>query len=187
MKRFFLGLLAVATLGTAASGAVQVVTPDKTVFESDTASHYIDIGFSGSAGELVAGWDYFFTIEPQPGAVGSVTVSGDFAIASPVEPLFASNPLQSSGATNIVSDVLLMGDAEVTDTKHLFRLLLTVAPGTQGVFAINVMDGPSVLYDGAINDLGATFTSGLLTVQVPEPASLGLLAIGGLLLRRRRA
>jgi len=101
-----------------------------------------------------------------------------------------------------------LGDADLNDGKvnrqgagiapgatfEIGRLELT-APASDGTYTVNltggslgdgsatvIADGTTYLYEGNNLDLGS------LTFTVPEPASLGLLAIGviGLLGRRRR-
>jgi hypothetical protein len=85
------------------------------------------------------------------------------------------------------------------DGAGLVRIPFTVAAGASGVFHLNLdvsndVDG-TVLDDSNFNEIlpsppaqtGFTPVNGTITVTLPEPASMSLLALtcGGLLMRRR--
>lgn len=168
-------------------GAPVVTAPVKQIDVGTASEHYFDVGVSGSGGELFAGYEVYLSLVPQGGAVGSISLTGDWAIEHPTDPFFAGyNPAQNT--SGFVTDALLAGDAELIDTKYFFRVVLDIAPETLGTFTIDLNESNSVLLDGMYTPLpGITWQDGSITV-VPEPAAFGLMGLAGsvLALRRRR-
>lgn len=79
-----------------------------------------------------------------------------------------------------------------TTAENLVKIPLNIAAGTVGTWNVSFTDsvgsptGTCSFFDGAFNNIAnASFSSGTLTVA-PEPATMCLLALGGLALMRKR-
>lgn len=94
---------------------------------------------------------------------------------------------QASSTQSVGTAVPLDGD----NGGGFMRVPFTVAANTTGTFHITLDPSDvtgTALFDDQFNEIPYTAVNGTVTVSVPEPASLGLLALGGaaLLARRRR-
>ena len=128
------------------------------------------------------GIDFAFTV---PTGQPNVTVSFDYGIDNqggaphgPRSPIFAI----ATGSVNVVGPVTVspavLSTAAAPDTAS-FANTYTLVPGTAYTLSLST--------DSALDLRGVQYDNVLVT-SVPEPASLGLLGLGGLaLLRRRRA
>jgi hypothetical protein len=187
-------LLLTATLaGSGAAAAAVVVSLPTATLEADGVARAQDVGVTGGAGEAVVGYDLFFSVAPRPGAVGTLTLGGDWATAPASAAVFGTaNPAQ--GGTYYAGYALASGSATLSPgaALNLLALRIAAAPGTLGTFDLIVGPGSTLYADDALNPVpGATFAGGAVTVTpaaaVPEPTSLALVALGALpLLRRRR-
>jgi len=137
----------------------------------------------------VVGFDAQFTITPQAGATGTLTPTGDWA-AEPTNAVFGGvNPSQNAASPFLASYALPDPQvAALSNGQNLVKFTFVASANAEGQFAI-AFTGGSALYDADTFANIATFQGGTITVEVPEPAVLSLLALAGapLLARRRHA
>ena len=150
----------------------------------------------------LAGYDVRLDLTPSDLGVNLVNaVQTDNS--GPYPPIFpAGSPFVFGGGDMIsVTDFLFVPPSvPIQDEYGLFRLLFSIAPNTLGTFAVAInevwtglsdADGNPIEYiatDGEIEVSSGgvvAVTPGYLTI-VPEPISLAMLGVGGLLVLRRR-
>lgn len=141
-------------------------------------------------GTSLFGYTLSFQIVPEPGATGTVSITGATALG-PMSQLFFASGSQNppEGAVYVVTNADFAG-LTVTSPIDLFSLAYSISPGATGVFDVNFFVGAnaykSVLLDGNGTAFpGVSLVAG--TIAIPEPtACLGMTAALGLLCRRRR-
>jgi hypothetical protein len=150
----------------------------------------------------VAGYQVELALSPTGGPVSMFGASQTDPVG-PHPPLFPTgSPIvfPDGGDSIQVTDVLLSGEEEVQDGDGLFRVLFTVDPGTVNTEVdvefvgmwTGLADGlgdpvPYVPTSGKIKigPDGTVETTGACLTIIPEPASVVLLACGGLALLGR--
>lgn len=113
----------------------------------------------------------------------------------PIEQFLASGAPAFSGtadrATANAVDITLVGDTISLLPQGLLRIPVQVAPNAAGQYTIRLIplseDAATgvAISDANLNPADVTLVNGTITV-VPEPASIGLLAVGALVALRRR-
>lgn len=192
MKRAIVAFACAGFLASSHSvfGFTPDVTVPDTVASSSSGTFEIDIDDPTAAvsPDTIAGYTLYLVASPIGLATGSVTLTDaslpNDAILPPAgSNLFYAGPM---GDELKVTDGDLATTAEIPTTPTpLFDVDYTVAAGTTGSFSIDVVSG-SELYDPNENNLAdVTFVNGTLT-PVPEPASLSLIGLAGLLALRRK-
>ncbi|HVT79540.1 MAG TPA: PEP-CTERM sorting domain-containing protein [Phycisphaerae bacterium] len=200
MASRFLAIVPVALVLTSlpAAAPASVVATAPTLAEPVPGSGGLDflsaVTLPATVSTPVLGYDVAFTITG-PGT--GLTITGVDTANHPASEIFPTDPVFSThivGGTTVYafSDFLLAGSGTITPTSILFVLKFHADAGTSGVFNVNfVTDAASpyksVLYgDANLTPVPTTFQSGSIAFSaVPEPASLGVLGVGGLMLARR--
>ena len=161
----------------------------------------VDVAFiTGGTTSPLVGYDVAFKIT---GPTSDLTITGVSTGASrPGSAVFADNPAfftnTSTGTTLYgVSDFLVSGTGTITDGSVLVELKLHANAGTTGAFSVDfVTDSQSALnsklYADAANAVltpvaNLSLQGGTIAfTPVPEPASLAIFGLGGLILLRRK-
>jgi hypothetical protein len=199
-----LGLL----LGLPAMADVSVIVQSVTLTGSTTTTTngFFDvfIGVTGTGNPGMSSWQTQVFLDTSAGeptglSLGTPTVTDVTPSPRPMAMGSDSGWVNHNGAdtdtatqassTQATTAVPLDGD----NGGGFMRVPFTVAAGATGTFHIDLDTSDSTgtaMFDnsGNFNEIPYTPVNGTITVSVPEPASLGLLALSGtgLLARRRR-
>jgi hypothetical protein len=168
---FTLAFFAVASLAGAAPVTFNVnMTGQKEIDSAGTANHgdlngsavgtiTLDAGSGGSTGTLVF----------------NLTLSN---LANPPATDFHIH----TGASNVMGPVFIPFGVSASDTLSATQFSGS-RTGLNSANVATVLSNPAGFY---VNIHNGEFAAGAVRDQVPEPSSIALLALGGLILRRRR-
>lgn len=194
MKYVAIACLSLGGLFAASAPAAIVLDIADTTFASSGSvqNFVLDLTFSNDgAPASLQGYDVALEVS---GTGLTITGVGTGANKVP-SPVLPNDPayLPMSGKY-LFSDVSASAGS-IDDGDGLFRVLLQAAPNASGVYTISFYQNEAdpldtKLYSNVNLDEvpNLSFTSGIVTITVPEPTCLALLGVGGFLaFRRRRA
>jgi len=180
------GSLPSVTNAPAAIAAVTTVTVPTFLMAKDSSEDFF-LTLSADQPETLEGFTLIVNIVPQAGAVGSVEFT---AVTEPaVDYVFAGNSAGFGGQVNTPTQ------AGAFDTTNSGSVTFSMPPvnavmftvqssaDAQGFWDLEIDTGTFAL-DGRGADASENLVNGM--VEVPEPTTLSLLALGGLALVRRR-
>jgi hypothetical protein len=202
MKRAVLGIGCVlALLPGVASAALVSKVQDKVLPLGASGVQFVDIVFEAtganqSADEALAFYDLGLRLVKRGGTLGNITFVTPFAEKLPnaegfIFPDAAEFVVAESSPTAILANVSANTSAnfDITSGKKAGRVYFTVDPLTSldSVYEIQLDPDLTIFAAGAGDDpiIPVTLASGQITF-IPEPGTLSLLAIGGLMALRRR-
>lgn len=190
MRRAILVVGVTLLLPCLASASIIVTAPTYSVSNSNSASSFtVTVQFTGSYD--VAGYDIRLVLSGRAGATG-LTFDGASEAASDYIFQLGHNGFSTTTSTDTViyGDDLSTNDPNDDETiadvtRNMITVDLDIAPGTLGVFDIDVDGSFTDINDRFGDPFTSTLVDGVITV-VPEPGTMALLALGGLALIRRR-
>jgi fibronectin-binding autotransporter adhesin len=143
-------------------------------------------GNGSSSGTLTLLGTFEFDIFNRPPAVGTlaITAASDVLILNSQNPVILGGTLQVANSTGLSTDSWAEGDSwQIIDWQGI--LTDQDSPLHEGMFS--VYDLPE-LANGLQWDVSQLYTTGFITIAIPEPGRLGLLglALATVVLRRRR-
>jgi hypothetical protein len=203
------GICAVLSLASISQAAVEVVVQSESIAASATNPTtgffdvYVDVTSTGNPSLL--GWQA--KVIADAGNPSGLTLNPPATITdggvSPRTMLLGDANFHSPNGAEVdtsshVSGTQFASNSAVpldgTVDEGLMRVPFTLAAGAHGTFTIDLdVNGSdaagTLLADGNGDPIPFTAINGVLTVTVPEPASMSLMAmgLGGLLIRRRSA
>ena len=203
MKRAVLGIGCVLALlpGVASAAITAKVSDLQLVPGTHAGTHSVDIVFEATGAnqtvdEALAFYDLGLRLVKRGGGAGGITFIAPFAEKNAnadgyVFPDTAEFTVAESGPANILANVSANTTAnfDITSGKKAGRVFFTVdaltSPDT--VYEIQFDPDLTIFAAGAGDDpiIPVTLAAGTISF-IPEPASLSLLAIGGLMALRRR-
>jgi hypothetical protein len=194
-------------LGDGASGYLNVNTINTEArlhFRYDTLDTHISGYLGVTINDIItrAGYAGDITIEDIEGDVlitGTIDAGSDDITLAGVVSITADGKIELTSPASLDLDKLLTAFFDAGGNTFITGPLYGFNTGTPDDGELDAPGGQFIYYDPAVTenqylvDAGGTFTlasGGVLTPIVPEPATMGLLALGGLIglsgLRRRR-
>lgn len=210
MRSRILLALAVITLSIPMAVQASTVVAIDSVTVAPGGSGYFDVYVQASGDVLqTTNWNIVLNLWPRTGNTGSVQfvtpfVTGTDVGLSPRTPLAPTvtddpaNPANLNGSSTATmisacSGDLDMAGVDMIDGAGIFRVPFTASAGASGIWDVTYDLNPALTsFAGTeANDFAPlTETDGLAyangTITVPEPATLALLSLGALLLRRKK-
>ncbi len=188
-------LMAICVITAMASSGVQAATVSAgsgLLDMSPGQSRMLEITVASDT--AIFGYTLQLQITPQAGALGSLTFDattsdwgdpGSLIPSAKRDPTFTDKKLVGTDlfATTNTSDLsAIIPVAGTNDT--LLRAALLSSADASGYWTVSFVSGVTVLSDGNFQSIPANW--GTATVFVPEPISLAVLAVGGLMVGVRR-
>jgi len=179
-----------------ASAGILFTVPDVSVLNT-SGSTSLTVTVTIDTSTVVTGYDLSLVLAPQAGATGTVAL-GTTSQAGTNYILTGSHSFDLGVVTDpntavFVNSGLLSGSEAVSGTKNLITLNLVIGATALGNWDLKLVQENPVtheiitgLIDGSYDKYtGESYDDGVITVT-PEPATVGLLVLGGLALIRRR-
>jgi len=197
VNRFGVVTLLVLAAASSVRAEPTIVLPTITGVLPGTSGQSFDVTVSNptqtaaGSGEAVGSYTLSFVITPRAGATGTISLTGDWAVAPPTNPLMTTNPAQGLSASKFfVSDFVATDPVTLDHNKRVFRGLFSTSANANGTFDLTFFRSSgdpltSEFQDGLNATVPTTLVNGSITV--PEPGALtAIAASAGLILVRRR-
>ncbi|MEM6690752.1 MAG: PEP-CTERM sorting domain-containing protein [Planctomycetota bacterium] len=115
-------------------------------------------------------------------------VRSDFDVGLDGVRLFNSELISDTVDGNVIDEVELVGEAGGRlEASGVFEFDFVLSPGeTQGVFLDFTQEGRPDFADGQVDSVASYFLSIDNVVAIPEPSSVAMLSMGGLMIVQRR-
>jgi hypothetical protein len=193
MRKLWLSAFAVFAFSSFANAALTVHVGDAVVNSSATSAT-VELWLSQGSGDnfVIGSYNIGLQVVPATGVtVNSFTETSNHTrlfqdntqIFDLTGNIGSYNPSYSRYITDDTSPTVALSNGS---RDGLFRITYAIAPGTTGVFNLNLDSSLVEIGDGN-NPIPVTLDNGSITITpIPEPATLGLALLGLPLMMRRR-